>query len=378
MIMNFHKNRSFDAQFKRTLGYSVQGGAELSECLEVITKIKSGDYSGWHDTWRSLADRLFQEAEKAIQQESLVSAGDKLLRSSNYYRTAYFFLEETPEDPRICACLELSKKTFALALKQLKIKHLPLKIPFEGGFLPGLLFLSDHPNAKLVLDTGGGDSTLEELYFSSTLPAQKRGYHSLIFEGPGQGSVLRMQKIPFRYDWDLVIKAVIDHAEKIAPEITQNVILRGDSFGGYLAARAAAFEKRIKACILNPGILNPMNPLKQLDSKFRPILFCLNRDIKFKINSRYARFGTKSFPEMLERCKQFNLTEVVKQISCPTLVIDNEEESITKGEAHKLYRELQGPKKYHLFTKDQCTGGHCQPLAQMNTQELIFDWLDTL
>lgn len=378
-MMNFHKDRAFDAQFKRTLGYAVSSGAELSECFEVITKIKPGDYSGWHDAWRSLANRLFHEAEKEIQQKSFVSAGEKLLRSSNYYRTAYFFLEENPKDRRIQECLELSKSTFAIALKQLKIRYLPLKIPFEEGFLPGYLYFSDAPNTKLLMDTGGGDSTLEELYFSSSIPALKRGYASLTFEGPGQGSVLRIQKKPFRHDWEVVIKAVIDHIENIAPEAIQHLILRGDSFGGYLAARAAAYEKRIKACILNPGILNPISSLNKLSSKWiRSILFFFKPEAKFKITSRYMRFGAKSFQEMVERCKPFDLDNKAKQITCPTLVIDNEEETLSKGEAYKLYNQLQCPKKYHLFTKDQCTGGHCQPFAQRNTQEILFDWLDTI
>lgn len=81
---------------------------------------------------------------------------------------------------------------------------------------------------------------------------------------------------------------------------------------------------------------------------------------------------------MIERCKPFNLSVAAKQITCPTFVIDNEDESLTNGEASKLYQQLQCPKKYYLFTRNQCTGGHCQPLAQMNTQEFIFDWLDTL
>lgn len=376
--MKFHKDPSFNAQFMRTLGHCAGGGAELNECFSTIGKIRSRDGNAWHDVWRSLADDLYRAATEEIQQPSSISAGAKLLRSSNYYRNAYFFLEEHPDDRRIVECLELSKQAFAIALAQLKIEHIPLKIPFEESFLPGYLFLSNHPKNSLLLDTGGGDSTLEELYFYSAIPSLKRGYHSLIFEGPGQGSVLRIQKKPFRYDWEKVIKAVIDHLEKIAPEACRSIILRGDSFGGYLAARAAAFEKRINACILNPAILNPMNPLKKLDSTWlRSLLFFLSPRTKFKINSRFMRFGAHSFSEMRERCKAFNLDQEVRRISCPTLVIDNEEESITKGEALKLYEQLQCPKKYYLFSKDQCTGGHCQPFAQMNTQEIIFDWLNS-
>jgi predicted alpha/beta-fold hydrolase len=371
-MITFHKDESFDAQFKRSIGYCVAGGADPSECFSIIKKVRSGDYVGWHNAWRELADGLFNSAVN----EKSASASEKLLRCSNYYRTAYFFLEENHNDSKIVECLELSKKAFSLALKQLNIKYTPLEIPFEGGFLPGYLFFTDNPKSKLILDTGGGDSILEELYFTSTIPSLKKGYNSLIFEGPGQGSVLRLQKKVFRHDWETVVGAVIDHLEKVAPGLGEHIILRGDSFGGYLAARAAAYEKRIKACILNPGMLNPMKQLRKLESGWlRSMIFFLSPSTRFKINSRMFRFGATSFSEFLEKCSHFHLEDAVKQITIPTLVIDNEEEPITKGEAIKFYEQLQCPKEYYLFKKEQCTGGHCQPLGQIKTEELIFDWL---
>jgi alpha-beta hydrolase superfamily lysophospholipase len=78
----------------------------------------------------------------------------------------------------------------------------------------------------------------------------------MTFEGPGQGGVIRKQKIPFRYDWEKVVTPIIDF-------VTDNyqgqcdlkrLALMGISMGGYLAARAAAFEHRISACILYNGV----------------------------------------------------------------------------------------------------------------------------
>lgn len=152
--MQFHQDHAFDAQLKRTMGYSAQGGAELSECLSIAKKVKSGDYEGWYKAWSQLANQLDQAASQEIRQQSFISAGEKLLRASNYYRTAYFFLEENFEDKRISDSLKLSKEKFKRALELLKVKHIPLQIPFEDGLLPGYLYLSDDPKSGLLLDTG--------------------------------------------------------------------------------------------------------------------------------------------------------------------------------------------------------------------------------
>src|SRR5436190_22026589 len=60
---------------------------------------------------------------------------------------------------------------------------------------------------KTLLSTGGYDGTCEELFFSVAGGALKRGYNVLIFDGPGQGGALVMQKLPMRADWENVVYA---------------------------------------------------------------------------------------------------------------------------------------------------------------------------
>jgi alpha-beta hydrolase superfamily lysophospholipase len=98
---------------------------------------------------------------------------------------------------------------------------------------------------------------LEELYSSAAAPALERGYNCLTFEGPGQGGVICKQKIPFRQDWEKVVTPVIDFVMNRKEEYgidADHIALMGISMGGYLAARAAAFEHRISACVLYDGV----------------------------------------------------------------------------------------------------------------------------
>ena len=60
-----------------------------------------------------------------------------------------------------------------------------------------------------------------------------------MFEGPGQGGVMRLQGMHFTHEWEKPVKAVLDTFD------LNNVTIIGISLGGYLAPRAAAFDKRI-------------------------------------------------------------------------------------------------------------------------------------
>ncbi|MBQ4312289.1 MAG: alpha/beta hydrolase, partial [Oscillospiraceae bacterium] len=56
---------------------------------------------------------------------------------------------------------------------------------------------------------------------------------------PGQGGVMRMQGMHFTHEWEKPVKAVLDFFD------LSDITIVGISLGGYLAPRAAAFDKRI-------------------------------------------------------------------------------------------------------------------------------------
>jgi hypothetical protein len=74
------------------------------------------------------------------------------------------------------------------------------EITYEGITLPGYFYKVDDksvsPRPTLILFTGF-DGIQEELYPTSVVAALDRGYNCLTFEGPGQGSVIRKQKLLF-------------------------------------------------------------------------------------------------------------------------------------------------------------------------------------
>src|SRR5262249_61543857 len=77
-------------------------------------------------------------------------------------------------------------------------------------------------------------------------PFLARGIATLAFDGPGQGE--GEYDFAIRGDYEVAVKAVIDYVETRRDLDAARVGIAGISLGGDYAPRAAAHDKRIKAC----------------------------------------------------------------------------------------------------------------------------------
>ena len=113
-----------------------------------------------------------------------------------------------------------------------------LEVPYENVKLPGMHVVPKGKSKGTILLHGGNDSYFEEFLFT-VLYLQEQGFEVYMFEGPGQGGVMRLQGMHFTHEWEKPVKAVLDSFG------LDDVTIIGISLGGYLAPRAAAFDKRI-------------------------------------------------------------------------------------------------------------------------------------
>lgn len=105
----------------------------------------------------------------------------------------------------------------------------------------------------LIVHTNGYDSTVCEMWLANVFAAVVRGYHCLLFDGPGQGRPLIEHGLRMRADWERVVSPVVDVAIKLPGVDPAKIVLVGWSFGVFLVLRAAAFEPRAAAVIADPG-----------------------------------------------------------------------------------------------------------------------------
>ncbi len=390
-------DEAFSYEALRAAGYAPSGGADLGEVLVTCGNIPEGDEEAWCREWGALADRTRGIGLTALAACHRVSARDALLRASNYYRTADFFRRSDPDSDTTSARLaRLSRETFAAVAGLLEVPARPVAIPYEGTTLPGYLFCADTSGTArpTLVYHGGFDSTLEESYLAVARGALERGYTVLAFDGPGQPTSRRLQGLVFRPDWEKVVSPVIDYAAAL-PEVDEGrIALMGTSFGGYLAARAAAFEHRIAALVLNDGLFDFGGAVLRGLPQAVPALLDAGRDeeadavlekasanstnLRWSMGNSRWTFGVATVAEALRAMRAYTMEGAAEKITCPTLVLDPEDEHFFRGEPRKVFDALRCRKELIAFTAAEGAGAHCQVGACLLTEQRVFDRLDAL
>jgi pimeloyl-ACP methyl ester carboxylesterase len=389
------ENESFSFETLRAAGFANYGGAELGEVVVTARAIPEGDEVAWHREWKATAQRVHQLGEQSLAKGHRVSAREAFLRASNYYRTSEFFLRDHPAtDPEVALLSGESAAAFQSAIALLETPVEAVSIPYLDTTLPGYLFLVDGsgtPRPTIVYNSGF-DSTLEESYFAIAAAALLRGYNVLAFDGPGQGAALRRQGLVFRPDWEAVATPVIDFA-LTRPEIAADAIaLFGYSLGGYLVARAAAFEHRVAALVLDDGIYDFHSAFARLLPPFLnqwvdesrdeeaasvlAMLMAASSQVRWALNNGVWVMGADSTPDYLRRTKAYTLDGVAEKISCPTLVMDADNDQFLNGQPEIVAKALAAPTTLITLHESEGAGEHCHMGAMSRLHQCIFDWLD--
>jgi dienelactone hydrolase len=390
MRIIFDTDESFSFETLRAVGYAPYGGADIGEVITTAERITPGDWESWYREWRALADRIASIADECAAGGHTISASSAYLRASNYYRTAEFFLrDDRRNDPRAADTSARAIETFRSA-PDIQQQWDRVHIPYEGIHLEGYyLNVSGNDRGPTLLAHGGFDSTVEEMFFAVGEAARRYGWNCLIFEGPGQGSALRHHKLPFRYDWEAVITPAVDFAVNLRGVDPDRIALLGMSMGGYLAPRAAAFERRIAACIAYDGVFNMAAAMPKThtvgdDSTRRAAAMdtMIAHRAEAPTSQRWVLsnalwvFDVETGQELLDEVAKYDLAHVADQITCRTLVCEAENDQFFESQPAMLYEALRYPKTFLQFTAAEGAGEHCHEGALTLAHQRLFDWLD--
>jgi alpha-beta hydrolase superfamily lysophospholipase len=383
-----------DSQLIYLLGAAWDGMTDVGECLDTARRIESADVGSWTREWSGTAERVRAVAEASAARGHRVSAGEAYLRSSTYYHGALLRHPE-PRDPSVLDAARRGRACFEKALELLSVPAHPVRIPYERATLPGYFFRSPaaRGRAPVLVIFQGRDAWPEDNRYLWD-GAIRRGYHCLVFHGPGQGMALREQGLTFRPDWERVVSPAIDFVVKQAQVDPHRIVIMGLSMGGALAPRAAAFDGRIHTCIANPGVYSWADAMFANLDALAPGLVPLLETDPSAFDARVAQMiaseplyrwafidwmwkhGASSPSELLLKMREFTNGPIIDRISCRMLVMDGTAEAFSTGQAKKLYQALRCPKEYMLFTEEDTGLLHCQTGAHAVAAQRMFDWLD--
>ncbi|PWT28434.1 alpha/beta hydrolase [Butyrivibrio fibrisolvens] len=220
-VYKLNGEANFNYQLNRVINWD---GGRLEDVQKVSSKIHNSD------DWKRELISLGDEAMKEGRTDNAIA----------YYRMSEFFMYDGDPDKR--KYYEKATKLFYEYYADFFEGENPrierYDVPYENVKLPVMHVVPYGESKGTILIHGGNDSYFEEFLFT-VLYMQEQGFEVYMFEGPGQGGVMRIQGMHFTHEWEKPVKAILDYFK------LSDVTIIGISLGGYLAPRAAAFDKRI-------------------------------------------------------------------------------------------------------------------------------------
>lgn len=359
---HLHDDANYNFQLNRWLTYWDE--AEVRRIAPQISDLA---------TWKSVLLKAAKTSESENRQ----------LNAAFFYRAAEFFI--APDDPDKLIAYNRFRELFYSEVIDLPMTR--VDIPYEGATLPALIFPAEGPKRDTVLVHGGFDSFKEEfIEMAATFTSQ--GIEFILFEGPGQGEPLMLNHMPMPMEWERPVGAILDHLE------ISSCSLIGISLGGYLAPRAAAFDKRIHRVVAYDVLEDFLGCLSaKLDPGAQKLLaFLMRHSAKGTINrlmsgvikkDEFARWafghgmhvsGTAKPYDYLKWVESMTTRPVAHLIDQDFLLLGGTEDHLVP--LPQFFRQTGNLPNVRslttrLFTAKEHASSHCQ----VGNLQLVADWI---
>ncbi|KPC66564.1 alpha/beta hydrolase family protein [Streptomyces chattanoogensis] len=400
--MTLFKDPSYNFSALWALGGAGFSGSEVGEVLTAVNSINKAGLSAqtYVDTFKHLGDQLLEapEGSKPDGQTRRLRA----LRAAQYYAQALFFVlgsDDPGSEERLYRAGRGAWDTFCRLCDPAPVTT---NVPYGKTPLPVWFFRPDDSGERrpTVILTNGSDGQNVDMWAYGVSAALERGWNALVYDGPGQGQLLFVNRVVFTPRWETVVTPLVDWLAARPDVDADRIALTGLSMAGDLAPRAAAFETRLAALVAMPGCLEPWLGFppeirKVLTPDKAETNTIWNKEVVPELPPAAAatmkkRFEPFSVPAMLAarqgkvftdfytpatRIEALTITDIVDRITTPTLVLDYEDEQFYPGQPRQLFDKLASPKDYVKLTAATGAQLHCSPMAPQQHCDIVFDWL---
>jgi pimeloyl-ACP methyl ester carboxylesterase len=301
------------------------------------------------------------------------------LAAAFVYRSAELFTH--PNDPDKIPLYDQFYDHFYIAVRDEQMER--ISIPFQNGSLPALRFSPENGKGTIIIH-GGLDSFMEE-FFSVACYIVNAGYEVILFEGPGQGAALRKSNLHMTHEWEKPTSTVLDYFE------ISDVTLVGISMGGYLAPRAAAFDKRIARVVafdVCPYDLHGSGLQGALYQFFlrHPSLYNWVANTAMRLSAQADQLinqwmyitGAGTPAEWNELLQHYSVSDVALQIRQDVLLLAGaEDHMIPLKEYHKNMNGLMNARSLtgRIFSAEEHAQNHCQVGNIKLALDVILPWV---
>lgn len=392
--VSLNNDSSFNFDLLNMLSLASYDGADTGDVLSAANIIQPMNMTSYSDTFYQLAVARQAEASAA---NSKISAQSLNFAAASYYRRADFYLHSNWSDPLINTYWDNQTTCFNEAIATLNVPGQRVTIPADGFDTIGIFYGHGDANIRrptLLVGTGY-DGSQEDLLHGYGFEALKRGWNVMTYEGPGQPTVRRTQGLGFRPDWEKVVSPAVDYLVNNRTDVdVDKLALMGVSLGGYLAARAAAFEPRFKALVLDGGVWSFFDGLTNyLPPQLMDIFYAGNQtefddilnevvvnnvtaptEVRWGIQQGLWSFNTHSPYELIKMTEAYAVANITQLIKIPTFVAQSSDDTSFPGQGTKVANAI-GPLAYlHNFTGPAAY--HCQAGAYWQANQVYFNWLE--
>ena len=348
------------------LSESTQGAADPNELLRIAEKIRAGNRDDWVAAFTDMAGHVRQIAQAAADRAHLQTSSEAYLRAFTYFRAAELMLP--PTDPRKAALYQETIACFRLGIIPSHHSSEPVSIEWEGHQLAGTIFKphttgDDTGPPPCVIFLSGADALPEQNFFRGVQWLTSRGLACLIFNGPGQGASIRLNRLHTIADYERPISAAVDYLHT-RPDIDANRLgLMGVSMAGYYVMRAAAFEHRFRGIVAWGAMYSIYEDLWQ---HYPP----LRRQLRWIT-------GSDSDAQAEATLRAFTLDGVLDKVRTPVLITHGaEDEMVPLSSAQRTHAELgSADKELRVYTADEGGERHINIDNWSQVIPIMADWL---
>lgn len=378
MFQYFGDNYTWNMAVNLALGM----GAAIGEIDDVSGPVKEASLRKdpqaaeiFFAAWSGLAERLETLAQKDLQRERRLSAGQKFKRAAIYYlqaermQSAHF----TDRSKAFRGMLECFHQYVEFTNQPVEF----VQVPYKGTTLPALFVPAlgaEASRAPCMVHFDGLDVTKEILYMLGMGSALRdRGVSVLLVDNPGVGEALRLNGLTNFPEAEVPAAACVDYLEGRDDVDASRIGIMALSLGGYHAPRAAAFEPRLRCCVAWGAIYDwGATQRYRYESKDQRLPVPHYWDHVMWV------FGENSIEAMLATAERMTLEGVLHRVRCPILVTHGENDrQIKLAQAERLVAECVNSSKAELFVHKLEDGGaeHCSVDNIQIGIDTIADWV---